>query len=386
MNKRDYYEVLGIQKNATAEEIKTAYKRMAIKYHPDRNPDNPEAESKFKEAAEAYEVLRDPNKRSTYDRFGHEGLQGMGGGGFNMNMDDIFSMVNDLFTGGSGGFEGFGGFGRGGANSRKPVYKGRDLRMSVELTLKEMVHGGTKKFRIKKELKCELCNGTGSTDNTTEICHTCNGRGVIIKTERTFLGMMQTQATCPDCHGEGSVIKNKCPHCHGEGIVTGETIEEIKIIPGLTGGVVFNCQSQGGAGRRGGINGDLQLIIKEKNDTELIRDGRDLVYNLLLTIPQAVLGCEMTVPTVDGQAKIQIKPGTQPGTILRLRGKGIPQVSGYETGRDGDEIINISVYIPEKISTEERQLFEDIQKSENIKSSSSIKKKIFHKFRSYFNA
>lgn len=389
MAQRDYYEVLGVEKTATADEIKSAYKKMAIKYHPDRNPGDKEAENKFKEAAEAYDVLRDPDKRQRYDQFGPEGVKGMGGFNSNMDMNDIFSMFGDLFSGGFGGFggfSGFGGFGSDGGQRRKPRYKGRDMRLAVELDLNEIVNGTTKKFKLKKDVACSHCNGSGSADGKTDTCPTCHGSGSILKTQQSIFGMMQTQTVCPTCHGEGTVIKNKCPHCHGEGITIGEEIIEVKFPAGLAEGMVLTDQGKGGAGKHQGVNGDLQIIIKEKKHPELVRDGNNLVYNLLLTVPEATLGCDVEVPTVDGKAKIHIKSGTQPGTVLRLKDKGIPEVQGYNKGRKGDEVINISVYIPETLSSDEKDNMEKMKDSDNFKPSSSLKDKLFKQFRAYFNA
>jgi molecular chaperone DnaJ len=336
---KNYYDILGVSKTASEDEIKKAYKKMAIKYHPDRNPGDKAAEEKFKEAAEAYDVLHDPQKRQVYDQFGEEGLKG---GGFStgqgMNMDDIFSMFGSIFGGrGFGGFSGFGGFGDEG-EAQTVTFRGKDQRLRVELTLQEIVNGTTKKFKVKKDVPCSHCHGSGSSDGKTDTCPTCNGRGYVVRTRQSLLGMMQTQSTCPQCNGEGTVIKNKCPHCNGEGIVGGEEIVEVKFPAGLQEGMVLTVGGKGGAGRHNGVNGDLQIIIKEKGDPELIRDGNDLVYNLLLSIPQATLGTSVEIPTVDGKAKINIEPGTQPGTVLRLKGKGIPQVQGYSRGQKGDEV------------------------------------------------
>ncbi len=390
MANRDYYDILGVDKSASADEIKTAYKKMAIKYHPDRNPGDKEAEAKFKEAAEAYDVLRDPEKRQRYDQFGPEGVKGMGGfGGQGMDMNDIFSMFGDLFGGASGfgGFGGFGGFNAGGGRGGgKPVYKGQDQRLRVELTLKEIVNGTTKKFKLKKQIKCGHCHGSGSTDGSTSTCATCHGSGYVVKTQQSFFGVMRTQSVCPDCHGEGVVIKNKCPECHGEGIVPGEEVVEVTFPAGLTDGMILNVPGKGGAGRRNGVNGDLQIIINEKADDTLTRDGNDLVYNLVLSLPMAILGGEVEVPTVDGKAKISVSAGTQPGTVLRLKGKGIPEVQGYNKGRRGDEVINISVYIPETLSKEEKACIQKLAGSDNFAPTESIKDKIFKKFMSFFES
>lgn len=377
MAKRDYYEVLGVNKDASDDEIKKAYKKMAIKYHPDRNPGDKKAEEMFKEAAEAYDVLRDANKRRQYDQFGHEGVGGAAGfGGAGMNVDDIFSMFGDIFGG-----RGFGGFG--GERYSRPMYRGKDQRLKIELDLTEIVNGTTKKFKLKNDVVCEHCHGSGSEDGQVSTCPTCNGSGYVVRTQQGIFGLMQSQSVCPECHGEGKVIKNKCHICHGEGIKQGETIVEVNFPAGLSEGMVLTLEGKGGAGRRNGVNGDLQIIIKEKPHETLVRDGNDLVYNLLLSLPQAILGDTMEVPTVDGKAKITIEPGTQPGTILRLKGKGVPEVQGYRNSR-GDEIINISIYIPETLSKDEKEFFQKMRKSDNVSPSESVKKKIFKKFRAYF--
>ena len=382
-SKRDYYEVLGVQKGATDDEIKKAYKKLAIKYHPDRNPGDKTAEEKFKEAAEAYDVLHDPKKRQQYDQFGFEGLGGAAGfgGGQGMDMSDIFSHFSDIFE--DLGFGGFGG--GGGRRQQKPVFRGRDQRLRVELTLNEIVNGCTKKFKIKNDVTCTHCHGTGSKDGHIDQCPTCHGSGYVIRSQQSIFGMMQSQSVCPDCHGEGTVIKNKCPHCAGEGIVPGETLVEVNFPAGLQEGMVLTLDGKGSAGRHNGVNGDLQIIIKEKPNAELLRDGNDLIYNLLLSIPQAVLGCTVEVPTVDGRARLNIPAGTQPGTVMRLRGKGVPQVQGYNRGQRGDELVNISVYMPQTLSRDEKQAMEKMMKSDNFTPQENVKQTIFNRFRSYFS-
>ena len=378
--KRDYYEVLGVSKNASEDEIKKAYKKMAIKYHPDRNPGDKEAEEKFKEAAEAYDVLRDPQKRARYDQFGPEGVNGAGGfGGGGMNMDDIFSMFGDIF-GGRGGFGGFGGGGR----PRKPQYRGGDLRLKVRLTLQEIATGVTKKFKVKKKVTCSHCHGSGAEGSgATEACPTCHGSGYVIKTQQSIFGMMQTQTVCPTCGGEGTVIKNKCKECGGEGVVNGEEVVEVKIPAGVGDGMVVTVTGKGHAARRNGVPGDIQVYIEEETDKNLLREDNNLIYNLLLDIPTAALGGDAEIPTIDGKVKIKIDPGTQPGKVVRLRGKGLPAVQGYGYGT-GDLIVNISVYIPETLTKEERKFLEEMRKSDSFAPRESIKEKIFKKFRSYF--
>lgn len=388
MAKRDYYEVLGIDKNASEDEIKKAYRKLAIKYHPDRNPDNKEAEEKFKEAAEAYDVLHDPQKRQQYDQFGFNapGAGGFGGfgetGGF--SMDDIFSMFGDVF-GGHGGFGGFSGFGGEGSRQR-PQYRGSDLRLKVKLSLQEIATGVTKKFKVKKDVTCTHCHGSGAENGSkSETCPTCHGSGVVVKTVRTMLGMMQTQTECPTCHGEGSVIKDKCHQCHGTGVVKGEEIVEIKIPAGVAEGMVVNVPGKGNAGQRNGISGNIQVYIEEEENDTFIRDGQDIVYNLLLDFPTAALGGEVEIPTLEGtRVRIKIDAGTQPGKTLRLRGKGLPAVQGYGSGK-GDLVVHISVFVPKTLNREEKNMLESLRNNDNFKGDNVTKRSIFKKFRNYFD-
>ena len=373
MAKRDYYEVLGVSKTATEDEIKKAYKKLAIKYHPDRNPDDKEAEEKFKEAAEAYDVLHDPQKRARYDQFGHEGMSGSGGfGGFNgqgMSMDDIFSMFGDVF-GGRGGFSGFGGFGSGGSQQRQRRFRGSDLRVKVRLSLKEILNGAEKKFKLKKYVVCEHCHGSGAEGNGgTETCPTCHGTGSVTRTQQSIFGMMQTQAVCPQCNGEGKIIKNKCKHCGGEGIVYGEEVVEVKIPKGVAEGMQLSMNGKGNAGKHNGVPGDLLIQIEEEPNQELIRQEDDLIYNLLLSFPTAALGGTVEIPTIDGKVKVKIEPGTQPGKVLRLRAKGLPNVNGYGTG---DLLVNISIYVRETLSKDEKIVLEKMQSSDNFSPNLSI--------------
>lgn len=384
--KRDYYEVLGLDKNASEDDIKKAYRKLAIKYHPDRNPGNKEAEEKFKEAAEAYDTLHDPQKRQQYDQFGFNAPGGGFGGGFSggMDMDDIFSMFGDIF-GGHSGFNGFSGFG-GGSQQQKPQYRGADLRLKVRLSLKEVATGVVKKFKVRKDVECEHCHGSGAeAGSSSETCSTCGGRGYVVKTVRTMLGMMQTQTECPTCHGEGSVIKNKCHECHGSGVKKGEEVVEIKIPAGVAQGMVVNVPGKGNAGQHNGISGDIQVYIEEEENDTFVRDGQDLIYNLLLDFPTATLGGEVEIPTLqDTKVKIKIEPGTQPGKTLRLRGKGLPAVSGYGNGI-GDMVVNISVYVPKTLTADERSILEEWTSHDNFKGDNTTKRTIFQKFRNYFS-
>lgn len=382
MAKRDYYEVLGVDRNASANDIKKAYRKLAIQYHPDKNPGDKEAEEKFKEAAEAYSVLSDADKKARYDQFGFEGVSGAGGGGFSgagMDMNDIFSMFGDIF-GGRGGFGGFGGFGGGSAGPQK--HRGSDLRVKARLSLQEIANGTTKKFKLKKYVACTHCNGSGAEGNSYETCPECKGTGRIIRTQQSFFGMMRSEVPCPHCQGEGKIIKNKCSHCHGEGIVLGEEVVEVQIPAGVVEGMQLSMRGKGNAGKRGGINGDLLIVIEEEKHPELIRDENDLIYSLLLDIPTATLGGFAEIPTIDGKAKVTIDPGTQPGKVLRLRGKGLPTLNGYGKG---DIVVNISVYIPETLSKEEKKVIEQFRESNNFRPSESIKDKIFRRFKSFFD-
>lgn len=382
--KRDYYEVLGVDKNASEDQIKKAYRKIAIKYHPDRNPGNKEAEEKFKEAAEAYDVLHDAQKRQQYDQFGFNGPMGSGGfggfGGTSMNMDDIFSMFGDIF----GGHAGFGGFG--GGQRRAQQHRGSDLRLKVRLSLEEVSTGVTKKFKLRKDIVCSHCHGSGAEDGGgTEICATCHGNGVITHTTQSIFGMMQTQGICPTCGGEGRVIKNKCHQCGGTGVEKGEEVVEIKIPAGVAEGMIVNVPGKGNAGHRNGVNGDIQVLVEEEDNETFIRDDNNLIYNLLLDFPTAALGGEVEIPTIGGtKLKVKIENGTQPGKTLRLRGKGLPAVQGYGRG-NGDLVVNISVYIPKTLSRDEQTAIERFKASDNFKGDTATKQSIFQRFKNYFS-
>lgn len=396
--KRDYYEVLGVAKNATEQEIKAAYKKMAIKYHPDRQGDKSEAEkkeaeAKFKEAAEAYDVLHDPQKRQRYDQFGFAGVGGAGGfGGQGMSMDDIFSqfgdIFSDLFGGGAsfgGGFGGgFGGFG-GRSGARRQQHRGGDLRLKVRLTLKECATGVTKKFKVRKKVTCSNCHGSGAENGSadSQTCQTCHGNGYVLRSQRSVFGMMQTQSVCPDCQGEGKIIKNKCHLCGGTGVQTGDEVVEVKIPAGVQDGMVLNVPGKGDAGMHNGIPGDIQVFIEVEQDKDFVRQDNDLIYNLLIDVPTAVLGGQVEVPTLESKVMLKIEPGTQPGKVLRLRGKGLPALQGYGYG-NGDLIVNISVYIPETLSREEKEAFERMRQSDNMKPTQSVRQRLFNHFKKLF--
>ena len=387
MAKRDYYEVLEVDKTATIDVIKKAYRKKAIQYHPDKNPGDKEAEEKFKEAAEAYDVLSNPDKRARYDQFGHAGMSGAAGGGFEgfgqgMSMDDIFSMFGDIFGGRGGGFGGFSGFGGGGRASQRK-YRGSDLRVKVRLSLKEISTGVEKKFKLKKYVPCTHCHGTGAEgDGGSETCPTCKGSGSVIRNQQTILGTMQTRTTCPTCNGEGKIIKNKCKECGGDGIVYGEEVVTVKIPAGVAEGMQLSMSGKGNAGKHNGVPGDLLILVEEEPHESLIRDENDLVYNLLLSFPAAALGGAVEIPTIDGKVKVKIDAGTQPGKVLRLRGKGLPSVNGYGTG---DLLVNVSVYVPEALTKDEKNILEKLDASDNFKPNTSIKEKIFKKFKSFFD-
>ena len=394
--KRDYYEVLGVSKTATDAEIKKAYRKLAIQYHPDKQQDKSEqekkeAEEKFKEAAEAYSVLSDKDKRARYDQFGHAGMGGAAGGGAGGFSDfDINDIFNSVFGGGGfGGFD-FGGFGfggGGGGRAQQRKFRGSDLRVKVKLNLKDISTGVEKKFKLKKYVTCEHCHGTGAEGNSgTETCPNCHGTGTVTRAQQSIFGMMQTQTVCPNCNGEGKIIKNKCKHCAGEGITYGEEVVEVKIPAGVAEGMQLTVGGKGNAGKRNGVPGDLLVVVEEEAHPDLIRDENDLIYNLLLGVPTAALGGTVEIPTIDSKVKVKIEPGTQPGKVLRLRGKGLPSVNsyGYSNGT-GDLLVNISVYIPETLNKEEKQALEKMQSSDNFMPNLSIKEKIFKKFKNFFD-
>ena len=382
MEKRDYYEVLGVSKSADATEIKKAYRKLALKYHPDKNPGDKEAEEKFKEAAEAYDVLSNEEKRHRYDQFGYAGVGGAGQGGFGggMSMDDIFSQFGDIF-GSFGGFSGFGGFG-GGRGSRR-VNRGTNLRVKVKMSLQEIATGIEKKIKVKKYVACQHCNGTGAKDGKSySPCSTCKGSGQVTRVQNTILGAMQTTSTCPTCEGEGKIINEKCTFCNGEGVLMSEEVISINIPAGVAEGMQLSLSGKGNAARRGGVNGDLIVLIEEEEHPELVRDGNDLLYNVFIGYPEAVLGETVEIPTIEGKVKVKIEAGTQPGKILRLRGKGLPDVNGYGKG---DLLAKVNVWIPKNLSKDEKKLVEKMRETEGFKPGSGDKKSIFSKMKDFFD-
>jgi len=382
MEKRDYYEVLGVSKGATKDEIKKAYRKQALKYHPDKNPGDKKAEENFKEAAAAYEVLSNDEKRTRYDRYGHAGLGGAGNGfgGAGMTMEDIFASFGDIF---GDAFGGFGGFGSSRRSSGRRINKGSNLRVKVKLNLKEVSAGTEKKIKVNKYVTCSSCGGSGAADqNSMSTCSTCRGSGHVTRITNTLLGQMQTTSICPSCNGEGKTITKKCPSCYGEGMVQKEEIIKINIPAGVSRGMQMNVEGKGNAARRGGINGDLLVVIDEEDHPELIREGNDLIYNLFISIPDSILGTHVEVPTVDNNVKIKIEPGTQPGKILRLRGKGLPEVNGYG---HGDLLVNVNVWIPKNLSREEAKTIEKLKESDSFTPRPDKDDKgFFERMRGYF--
>lgn len=365
MSKRDYYEILGVAKSSSADEIKKAYRKVAMQYHPDRNPGDKEAEEKFKEAAEAYEVLSDQDKRAQFDRFGHAGVNGRGGGGAHgMNMDDIFSNFGDIF--GDDIFGSFfgGGGGRQRSGGRARGTRGSNLRIKLKMNYEEIAKGANKTVKVKKYTTCTSCTGSGAKDkNSVQNCGTCNGTGQVRKVTNTFLGQMQTVGTCPTCNGEGSTITSKCTACKGEGRVYTEETINIDIPAGVQDGMQLSLSGKGNAGERGGAPGDLIVLIEEEAHPELQRDNLNVIYDMHISFTDAVFGANPEVPTIDGRAKIKIPAGTQSGKIFRLKGKGFPAINSYEKG---DQLIHVNVWTPQTLTAEEKEMMEKLKDAKNF--------------------
>lgn len=386
--KRDYYEVLGVSKNATADEIKKAYRKKAIQYHPDKwtnssEAEKKDAEEKFKEAAEAYSVLSDNDKRARYDQFGHAGMSGsaggFGGGGFSGGFD-----INDILRQAFGRDFDFGPFTSSSQRTSRPrMNRGTNLRVKVSVSLTDIMNGVEKKVKIPRFVACQQCNGTGAKGGTAfKTCQRCNGSGTITTMQHTFFGTMQSQSVCPECNGEGKIITERCSHCNGEGVERKEEVVAFKIPAGVQEGMTLSQPGQGNAPRHGGVNGDLLIVIEEEQHPDLIRDEDDLIYNLMLDFPTAALGGSVEIPTVEGKARLKIAPGTQPGKILRLRGKGLPSVNGYGKG---DLLVNVMVYVPENLTDTEKAAVESLKGSSNVEPTQSTKQRIFSRLRHIFS-
>jgi molecular chaperone DnaJ len=379
--KRDFYEILGVQKNASADEIKKAYRKVAMQYHPDKNPGDKAAEEKFKAAAEAYEILSNADKKQRYDQYGHAGVSGAagGGGGFGgMRMEDIFENFGDVF-----GESFFGGGGRS-SGGRRGGNRGSNLRVKVKLNYEEILKGAHKTIKVKKYVRCETCAGAGARDKSSvQNCSTCNGSGQVRRVQNTFLGQMQTVTTCPACNGDGTQILNKCTPCKGEGRVYGEDTISLDIPAGVQEGMQLSVNGKGNAGERNGQSGDLLVVIEEEKHAELMREGLNVLYELNLSFPDVVMGLEAEVPTITGKAKIKIPAGTQAGKILRLKGKGFPSINSYDKG---DQLINVNVWTPQNLSSEEKKVLDKLRESPNFKPDvSKTDKSFFDKIREAFS-
>ena len=380
MAKKDYYEVLGVDKSASADEIKKAYRKLVIKYHPDKNPGDKEAEEKFKEAAEAYSVLSDADKKARYDQFGHAGVEGAGpdfSGGFG-NLNDI---LNDLFGGafggGFGGFGGFGsGFGGGQGQRQQRVYRGRDIRVRVKLTLEEIAKGVEKEISIEKSVPCPECGGKGAKNSSDiKTCSACNGTGQVQRVTNSIFGQTVTYSTCQQCGGEGKVVTNPCRNCNGSGLVRKRETIKVKIPAGVEAGMQLTIQGEGHAAKNNGINGDLLVVIEEQEHPNLRREGNNLYYTKVISLPDAILGGEAEIPCLDGPYKVKIDAGTQSGTVVRLRGKGMPTVNGY--GGTGDLYVKFAVWIPKKLDKDEKSLIESLRNKDSFKPNPTKEDKSF---------
>ena len=387
MAKKDYYDVLGVSRSANADEIKKAYRKMAIKYHPDKNQGDKHAEENFKEAAEAYQVLSNSEKKQRFDQYGHAANAGSAAGGYNggnMNMDDIFSQFGDIFGGGGGSpFDSFFGGGQQSRSGGRRVSRGTNLRIKVKLTLEEIAKGAEKKVKVNKQVLCTNCEGSGAKDKSSfHTCHTCGGSGAVRRVTNTILGQMQTSSTCPTCSGEGNEVTGKCTVCHGDGLVRGEETISINIPAGVSDGMQLSMSGKGNAAPRGGVPGDLIILIEELPHEMLKREGNNIIYDLHISFIDATIGSSVEVPTIDGKAKIKIEPGTQGGKILRLKAKGVPEVNSYHRG---DQLIYVNIWTPIALSKDERDLLEKLQHSPNFQPQpGKNEKSFFDKMREYF--
>ena len=384
MSKRDYYEVLSVEKNSSSEEIKKAYRKVAMQFHPDRNPGDKDSEEKFKEAAEAYEILADQDKRAQYDRFGHSAFAAGRGGsqGHGMNMDDIFSQFGDIF-----GDDMFGNFFNGGSRrggSKAKGTRGSNLRIKLKVNYEEIAKGANKTIKVKKNISCNTCSGSGAKDkNSMQSCGTCGGNGQVRRVQNTFLGQMQTVTTCPTCNGEGSTITNKCASCKGEGRIYGEETVSLDIPAGVQESMQLSMSGKGNVGERGGPSGDLIILIEEEPHPHLHREGLNVAFDLYISFPDAVFGTQVEVPTIDGRAKIKVPQGTQSGKIFRLKGKGFPSVNSHEKG---DQLIHVNVWTPQNVTAEEKQTLEKMQGSQSFQPKPDKNDKSFwEKIRETFN-
>jgi molecular chaperone DnaJ len=382
--KRDFYEILEVEKSADEGTIKKAYRKVAMKYHPDRNPGDKAAEEKFKEAAEAYEILSDPNKKARYDRYGHAGVENMGGGGFSggMTMDDIFEHFGNVFNDGSSPFESF--FGGQGRSRSGGGQKGTNLRIKVALTLEEIESGVTKKIKVKKQVTCKTCSGSGAKDrNSVSTCTTCSGSGYVKQVKNTFLGQMQTTVVCPTCNGSGKKVTASCGTCRGEGRTMDEELIEIEIPAGVQEGMQLSMRGKGNAGQAGGPSGDLLINIEEKPHEQFSRDGMNVVYDLFLNFADVSLGTNAEVPTLSGNVKVKIPAGTQAGKIFRLKGKGLPSLQQYGKG---DQLINVNIWTPKILTSEETAMLEKMKNMHNFNPKpNSGEKGFFERMKEYFN-
>ncbi len=380
---RDYYEILGVDRNATPDEIKKAYRKLAVKYHPDKNPGDKEAEAKFKEVAEAYSVLSDPQKRQQYDRFGHAGPGATGTGGFGgFDMDfDLSDALRQFMEQGFGFGDIFGG--AGGARRRSSSRRGSDLQVKLKLTLEEIASGVTKKIKVRKKVRCQECNGTGAASySRATTCPVCHGTGELRQVSHSLFGQMINVTTCHRCGGEGRIIENPCHSCHGEGRVTGTKTIEVNIPAGVSGGNYIPLHGEGNVGMRGGPAGDLIVVIEEVKHDVFERRGDDVIMVLPISFPKAALGTSVEIPTLTGKAKLTIPPGTQSGKILRMRGKGIPHLRGAGIG---DQLVQVQVYVPTRLSARDRQLLEELDRSENLQPQKEGHKSIFERFKDALN-